>query len=123
MGHMPIGVNETVIFLIPNIPDLVWLTNFRRISLCNAIYKIVAKCLVNKLRPLLVEIMSPYQSAFVPGRLITDNALSHLNAFTLFNMRRIQRIAFALISLIFQRLVTGRTGGSWSRRWKLGFAR
>lgn len=74
-GCMPEGVNETVIVLIPKVDDPVRHTDFRPISLCNVIYKIVAKCLVNRLRPILDDIISPYQSAFVPGRLITDNAL------------------------------------------------
>jgi hypothetical protein len=30
---------------------------------------------VNRLRPLLQDIIAPFQSAFIPGRLITDNAL------------------------------------------------
>ena len=39
------------------------------------IYKEVVKCLVNRFRPLLDEIISPSQSIFVPGRTIIDNAL------------------------------------------------
>lgn len=51
------------------------LKDFGPISLCNAIYKIVSKCLVNCLRPHLDELISPNQSAFIPGRLISDNTI------------------------------------------------
>ena len=72
---MPNGVNDTVIVLIPKKKDPVNLKDFRPISLCNVVSKIVAKCLVNRLRPLLEDIIAPTQSAFIPGRRITDNAL------------------------------------------------
>lgn len=72
---MPVGANDTAIVLIPKIKHPEKLKDYRPISLCNVIYKIVSKCLVNKLRPCLEEIISVNQSAFVPGRLITDNAL------------------------------------------------
>jgi hypothetical protein len=44
-------------------------------SLFNVIYKMVSKCLVNRRRLLLQDLVEPMQSDFVPGRLITDNAL------------------------------------------------
>jgi hypothetical protein len=42
-GIMPKGVNETTIVLIPKVDDPETLGNFRPISLCNVIYKIVSK--------------------------------------------------------------------------------
>jgi hypothetical protein len=74
-GHMPDGVNDTIIVLIPKKKNPELLHDFRPISLCNVIYKVVSKCLVNHLRPLLQDIIASTQSAFIPGRLITDNAL------------------------------------------------
>lgn len=80
-GIMPEGVNDTAIVLIPKVDRLAELKDFRPISLCNVIYKVVSKCLVNRLRLLLDDLVSPSQSAFVPGRLITDNALLAFECF------------------------------------------
>jgi hypothetical protein len=74
-GHIPEGVNATAIVLIPKTEQPETLKDFRPISLCTVIYKVISKCMVNWLRPILGEIVSINQSAFVPGRLITDNAL------------------------------------------------
>jgi hypothetical protein len=80
-GRMPEGVNDTAIVLIPKVDQPEVLKDFRPISLCTVIYKVIAKCMVNRLRPILGDIVSINQSAFVPGRLITDNALVAFECF------------------------------------------
>ena len=48
-GAMPEGINDTVIVLIPKGNGPQSLKDYRPISLCNIIYKVISKCLVNRL--------------------------------------------------------------------------
>ena len=74
-GQMPEGWNDTIISLIPKVDNPKKATDLRPISLCNVIYKVVLKVLSNRLRQVLPKIITPNQSAFVLGRLISDNIL------------------------------------------------
>lgn len=74
-GSMPREVNCSLIVLIPKISNPTSANHFRPISLCNAVYKIISKLLVSKLRPLLDKLISPTQSAFIPNRWIAKNQI------------------------------------------------
>ena len=64
---MPVGWNETIISLIPKVDTPEKVTDLRPISLCNVVYKVVSKVLSSRLRDVLPNIITPFQSAFVPG--------------------------------------------------------
>ena len=64
---MPKRWNETIIVLIPKVKNPERINDLCQISLCNVLYKLIAKVLANRLKLILPEI--------VPGRLITDNVL------------------------------------------------
>ena len=74
-GIMLPALNHTNIVLNPKVKNLEKMSDFRRTSLCNVIYKIISTVLASRLKQVLLEIISPTHSAFVLGRLIIDNVL------------------------------------------------
>ncbi|WZZ00931.1 hypothetical protein YC2023_073259 [Brassica napus] len=72
-GELDQQHNHTNLCLIPKIYPPTGMKEFRPIALCNVSYKIISKILVNRLKTHLPNIISEYQNAFIPGRLISDN--------------------------------------------------
>jgi hypothetical protein len=67
------SVNQTDICLIPKVPHPEFVNQFLPISLCNTIYKVVSKVIVERLKEFGLLIVSPFQTGFVPGRNIHEN--------------------------------------------------
>ena len=75
------GINETYISLIPKIKSLETILEFRPISLCNVVYKIISKTLAIRLKSVLGHLIDKAQSAFVYDMLIIDNVILAFEAF------------------------------------------
>ncbi|CAN1153186.1 LINE-1 retrotransposable element ORF2 protein [Linum perenne] len=68
-------VNQTIIVLIPKLLKPEQISQFRPISLCNVTYKLMAKCVADRLRSCMGNLVNETQTSFVPGRNITDNII------------------------------------------------
>jgi len=73
---LDVTINRTYMALIPKTSSPVHVTDFKPISLCNVIYKILSKVLANRLKSVMSYIISSFQSAFIPGRLVSNNVLT-----------------------------------------------
>lgn len=87
-GYLLQEWNATIICLIPIVEKPEEASQFRPISLCNVVYKIISKVLVDRLKPIMREIISPFQNAFVPGRWLSDNCLIAHELVTLIKRRK-----------------------------------
>lgn len=69
------GLNETLVVLIPkNLNPESW-KNYRPISLCNVIFKIVTKIIATRLRRHMSSLVAPHQCSFISGRHSSDNVV------------------------------------------------
>lgn len=72
---LPTSTNSTILTLLPKFPGATIIKDYRPISCCNTLYKVISKILVNRLKPLLPSIILPNQTAFIKGRLLLENCL------------------------------------------------
>ncbi|XP_021722572.1 uncharacterized protein LOC110690052 [Chenopodium quinoa] len=74
-GYLLKEFNSSILVMIPKVEVPEVAAHFRPISLCNTVYKCIAKCMVNRMKGLLQNLISDSQHAFVPGRYMEDNIL------------------------------------------------
>ena len=69
------SINHTNLVLVPKKKSPSTPKDYRPISLCNVLYKIIFKVLPNRLKTVLPNIIDESQSAFVKRRMIFDNVM------------------------------------------------
>ena len=74
-GIVPESLNTTFISLIPKIKNPKKVLDFRPISLCNVIYKLISKVMANHLKKILAKSIQNSQNSFMLGQFITYNIL------------------------------------------------
>lgn len=71
-GYIHPHINSTYISLIPKRIPFASFSDFRPISLCNLIYKVISKTVANRMKSTLSKFISPEQFSFLQNRQIYD---------------------------------------------------
>lgn len=98
-GKMLQQWNATILTLIPKKQNAVLVSDFRPISCCNTVYKVVSKLLANRLKQVLPSVISKTQSAFIPGRLLVENVLMATELIQGYNWKNISKRSLLKVDL------------------------
>ncbi|OMO57673.1 reverse transcriptase [Corchorus capsularis] len=93
------SINHTNICLIPKNASPSSAKDYRPISLCNVLFKIISKALANRLKLVLPNLIGDSQSAFVPDRMIYDNAMIPFETIHFMQNKRVGRKAHMALKL------------------------
>ncbi|KAA3451486.1 reverse transcriptase [Gossypium australe] len=93
------SANMTNIVLIPKVQNPTSMVNFRPISLCSVLYKLIAKTIANRMQNIMDTCIDQVQSAFVPGRLISDNILLTYEILHTFRQKRTVKKGYMAVKL------------------------
>ncbi|XP_022003085.1 uncharacterized protein LOC110900505 [Helianthus annuus] len=74
-GQILKQINHTILALVPKVETPNTVLDYRPISCCNVLYKCISKIITDRIKWGLGYLVNINQSAFVPGRKISDNIL------------------------------------------------
>lgn len=73
--HFPKAIASTLLVLIPKNANPISFSDYRPISLCSFLNKLISKVISTRMATLLPKLISEEQSGFVKNRNITENIL------------------------------------------------
>ncbi|XP_020691324.1 uncharacterized protein LOC110105965 [Dendrobium catenatum] len=74
-AFIPRSIKAAAIILIPKSSHAESIVDFRSIALCNTSYKIIAKLLAERMKPIMSKIIKENQAGFIKNRISTDNVI------------------------------------------------
>ena len=92
-------LNYTFINLIPKIAYPNEVTHFRPISLCNVVYKVMSELLVNRLKPIMDSLITPYQNASIQGKNISDDILLAHEILNVLRKKKGRKFSFGALKI------------------------
>uniref|UniRef100_A0A803QQG6 Reverse transcriptase domain-containing protein n=1 Tax=Cannabis sativa TaxID=3483 RepID=A0A803QQG6_CANSA len=92
-------VNETILVLISKVKNASRVKDFRPISLCSTLYKVVSKTIANRLKSTLLDLISHNQGAFLSDRIIFDNIIIANKVIHAITNRKHGKVGWAALKL------------------------
>lgn len=98
-GEILQNLNATNIVLIPKKKSPTMVSKLRLIALCNVLMKIITKVMATRLKEVLNVVIYDTQSAFIPGRLISDNIMASYEIMHYLKGKRVGNDGFMALKL------------------------
>ena len=89
-------INHSVISLIPKVKTPKDMSDYRPISCCNTIYKILSKILCNRMKLVINDLISENQFAFLPSRNIHDGIMLAHESIKDFNKKGVRKMCIKI---------------------------
>uniref|UniRef100_A0A803PW73 Reverse transcriptase n=1 Tax=Cannabis sativa TaxID=3483 RepID=A0A803PW73_CANSA len=93
------GCGDANIVLIPKKKNPQHMKELRPIALYNVLYKVITKVMTNRMKAFMDGIIADSQSAFVPGRLISNNVLVSFEVLHYLKRKRKGKTGFMALKL------------------------